>query len=193
MVLGSSYLSARNILVLGRSQRQGQVQPFACKLKRQKTWRQGDPPSRIFLSPCKQPLTLSQIIPQSYKINISTGFGLTPDASKNHNRINLPIISHTIYLDKLCKKKKASPNVKDSLLYLKTTYRTSPKISPSKYKLPPKPVTQKTNLVPRPGKSALGTRLAKNPPLNHPSKYKPPGGLYLENCPQIQSKTKQKW
>ena len=37
------------------------------------------------------------------------------------------------------------------------------------------------------------TRNVKNPPLNHPSKYKPPGGLYLENCPQIQSKTKQKW
>ena len=34
--------------------------------------------------------------------------------------------------------------------------------------------------------------LRKNPPLNRPSKYKAPGGLYLENCPQIQSKTKQK-
>ena len=30
-------------------------------------------------------------------------------------------------------------------------------------------------------------------PKISPSKYKPPGGLYLENCPQIQSKTKQKW
>ena len=39
---------------------------------------------------------------------------------------------------------------------------------------PPEPVTQ------------------KNPPLNRQSKYKPPGGLYLENDPQIQSKTKQK-
>ena len=39
------------------------------------------------------------------------------------------------------------------------------KIGLSKYK-PPKPVMQ------------------KNPPLNHPSKYKPPGGLYC--------KTKQK-
>ena len=35
---------------------------------------------------------------------------------------------------------------------------------------PPKPVTQ------------------KNPLLNRPSKYKPSGGLYLENCPQIQRK-----
>ena len=52
-------------------------------------------------------------------------------------------------------------------------YRKIPKIGPSKY-TPPKPVTQ------------------KNPPLNRLSKYKPPGGLYLENCPQIQSKTKQK-
>ena len=34
--------------------------------------------------------------------------------------------------------------------------------------------------------------MQKNPLLNRPSKYKPPGGLYLENCPQIQSKTKQK-
>ena len=33
---------------------------------------------------------------------------------------------------------------------------------------------------------------AKNPPLNRPSKYKPLGGLYLENCPQIQRKTKKK-
>ena len=28
----------------------------------------------------------------------------------------------------------------------------------------------------------------KAPPCISPSKYKPPGGLYLENCPQIQSK-----
>ena len=34
---------------------------------------------------------------------------------------------------------------------------------------------------------------AKNPPLNRPSKYKPPGGLYLDICPQIRSKTKQKF
>ena len=33
---------------------------------------------------------------------------------------------------------------------------------------------------------------AKNPLLDRPSKYKSPGGLYLENCPQIQSITKQK-
>ena len=39
---------------------------------------------------------------------------------------------------------------------------------------------------------ALQTRNAKNPPLNRPSKYKPPEDLYLENFPQIQSKTKQK-
>ena len=32
----------------------------------------------------------------------------------------------------------------------------------------------------------------RNAPLNRPTKYKPPGGLYLENCPQIQSKTKKK-
>ena len=37
------------------------------------------------------------------------------------------------------------------------------------------------------------TRNANNPPLNHPSKYKSPGGLVLGNVPQIQSKTKQKW
>ena len=40
-------------------------------------------------------------------------------------------------------------------------YRKIPKICPSKYK-PPKLVTQ------------------KNTPLNRPSEYKPPGGLYLE-------------
>ena len=32
----------------------------------------------------------------------------------------------------------------------------------------------------------------KNPPLNRPIKHKPSGGLYSENCPQTQSKTKQK-
>ena len=45
-----------------------------------------------------------------------------------------------------------------------------PKISPSKYK-PPQ------------------TGNAKNPPLNRPSKYKLPGGLYLENC--LKYKVKQ--
>ena len=48
-----------------------------------------------------------------------------------------------------------------------------PCISPSEYK-PPQ------------------TGDTKNPLLNRSSKYKPPGGLYLENFPQIQSKTKQK-
>ena len=33
---------------------------------------------------------------------------------------------------------------------------------------------------------------AKNHLLNRPFKYKPLGGLYSENCPQIQSKTKQR-
>ena len=52
-------------------------------------------------------------------------------------------------------------------------YRKITKISPSKYK-PPQ------------------TGNAKNSPLNRASEYKPPGGLYLENCPQRQSNTKQK-
>ena len=52
-------------------------------------------------------------------------------------------------------------------------YRIIPKISPSMYK-PPKQVTQKT--------------------LRQKKNFPPPllGGLYLENCHQIQSKTKQK-
>ena len=33
--------------------------------------------------------------------------------------------------------------------------------------------------------------MQKNPLLNCPSKYKTPWDLYLENCPQIYSKTKQ--
>ena len=57
-------------------------------------------------------------------------------------------------------------------------YRKIPKISPSMYK----PLQIK----------APQTSNAKTPPLNPLSKYKPPEGLYLENCPQIQSKTKQK-
>lgn len=36
---------------LGRSQRQGQVQPFACKLNTENMWRQDHPPFRIFLVP----------------------------------------------------------------------------------------------------------------------------------------------
>ena len=36
------------------------------------------------------------------------------------------------------------------------------------------------------------TSNAKNHPLNRPSKYKTHGALYLKNCPQIESKTKQK-
>ena len=63
-------------------------------------------------------------------------------------------------------------------MILADAYRKIRKISPSMYK----PLQIK----------APQTGNAKNPPLNHPSKYKPPGGLYLENCPQIQSKTKQK-
>ena len=58
------------------------------------------------------------------------------------------------------------------------TYRKIPKISPSLYTPPP----------PQTGN-------AKNPQLNRPSaekEYKLRGGLYLENCPQIQSKTKKK-
>ena len=60
----------------------------------------------------------------------------------------------------------------------KKTYRKIPKISPYMYK--PQQI------------KASQTGNAKNPLLNRPSKYKPPEGLYLENCPQIQSETKQK-
>ena len=42
LVLGSSYLSVRKILVLGRSQLQEQVQPFACKPNTENIWRQDD-------------------------------------------------------------------------------------------------------------------------------------------------------
>ena len=48
-------------------------------------------------------------------------------------------------------------------------YLKIPKISPSKYKQ---------------------TRNAKNRPLNEPSKYKPPGGLYLEIAIRIQAPPK---
>ena len=57
-------------------------------------------------------------------------------------------------------------------------YRKIPKINPYMYK--PLQI------------SAPKTGNAKNRALNRPFKYKPPGGLYLENCPQIQRKTKQK-
>ena len=68
-----------------------------------------------------QQLTLSQIIPQNYKINISTGFALTPDASKSHNQINfcLSLARHYIWI---CKNKKAPPSIQDFLHYLKSTF-----------------------------------------------------------------------
>ena len=56
-------------------------------------------------------------------------------------------------------------------------YRKIAKISPSMYK--PLQI------------QAPQTGNAKNPPLNSLSKSKPPGDLYMENCPQIQSTTKQ--
>ena len=59
----------------------------------------------------------------------------------------------------------------DKSFIWKLKYRKIPKISPSKYK-PLKLVTQQTL-------------------LNRPSKYKPPGGLVLGNCPQIQRKKKK--
>ena len=49
---------------------------------------------------------------------------------------------------------------------MSSEYRKIPKISPSMYK----PLQIK----------APQTGNAKNPPLNCPSKYKPPGGLYLK-------------
>ena len=73
------------------------------------------------------------------------------------------------------KKKNAIWALLFSLLSGVSNYRKIPKISLSKYTPPP----HQTGNV-------------KNPPLNRPSKYKPSGGLYLENCPQIQSKIKQK-
>ena len=66
----------------------------------------------------------------------------------------------------------------EAYLHENKNYRKIPKISPSMYKLLQIEAPQTGN--------------AKNPLFNRPSKYKPPGGLYLENCPQIQSKTKQK-
>ena len=68
LVLGSSYLSARKILVLGRSQHQGQVQPFACKLDSENIQCQDDPPSRIFLVLGSSSLHVNSPLYQSQKI-----------------------------------------------------------------------------------------------------------------------------
>ena len=73
-------------------------------------------------------------------------------------------------------REKEKCNLGPSVLFAGVSnYRKIPKISLSKYTPPP----HQTGNV-------------KNPPLNRPSKYKPSGGLYLENCPQIQSKIKRK-
>ena len=71
-----------------------------------------------------------------------------------------------------------------------THYHTIPKIpcKPSMYSISP------TKYMYEPPKVVMQE---KKHPLKHPFKYtcKPTGSLtmYLENCPQIQSKTKQKW
>lgn len=52
------------------------------------------------------------------------------------------------------------------------SYCKIPKISPSKYML-------------------LKLMTQKNPPLNHPSKYKPPRGFVHGNFPQMQSKQRK--
>ena len=46
--------------------------------------------------------------PINYKINISTAFGLTPDASKNHNQIHFFLVLARHYIS-VCKKRKPLP------------------------------------------------------------------------------------
>ena len=74
-----------------------------------------------------------------------------------------------------------SPNVLFPFIFYRYTVKI-PKISPSMYK--PLQI------------QAIHTRNAKNPPINRPSKYKPPPpapqGFVLGNCAQKQRKTKEK-
>ena len=49
-----------NISQIGISQCQGQVEHFVSKPNAENIWHQGNPPSWIFLPPCKQPLSLDR-------------------------------------------------------------------------------------------------------------------------------------
>ena len=68
-----------------------------------------------------QRLTLAQIIPENYKINITIALGLIPDSSENHCQINfcLLLARHYIWTRK---NKKTSPKIKGFLQYLKSIY-----------------------------------------------------------------------
>ena len=59
------------------------------------------------------------VIPQNYRINISTAFGLTQVASKNYNQIIFCLLSARHYISE---NMKTSPNIRDILQYLKSTY-----------------------------------------------------------------------
>ena len=81
----------------------------------------GFPDTPSFWNSLFQRLTLAQIIPVNYKINITIALGLIPDSSKNHRQINfcLLLARHYIWT---CKSKKTSPKIEGFLLYLKLIY-----------------------------------------------------------------------
>jgi len=67
----------------------------------------------------KARLTLSQILPENYTMNISVALGLMPDPSKNHRQLNFCYLMarHFIWI---CKRKETAPQVKGFLQYLKS-------------------------------------------------------------------------
>ena len=68
-----------------------------------------------------QRLTLAQIIPENYKINITITLRLIPDSSKNHRQINFCLLLARHHIWK-CKNKRTSPKIEGFLQYLKSIY-----------------------------------------------------------------------
>ena len=66
-------------------------------------------------------LTLSQILPENYTMNISVALGLMLDSSKSHQQLNFCYLMarHFIWI---CKRKETSPQVAGFLQYLKSMF-----------------------------------------------------------------------
>ena len=75
-------------------------------------------------------LTLSQILPENYTVNISVALGVMPDSSKSHQQLNFCYLMarHFIWI---CKRKETSPEVAGFLQYLKSTFDIEVKMAHS--------------------------------------------------------------
>ena len=66
-------------------------------------------------------LTLSQILPENYTMNISVALGLMLDSSKSHQQLNFCYLMARHFIG-ICKRKETSPQVAGFLQYLKSMF-----------------------------------------------------------------------